>query len=245
MERVWWSSLGAARLPVMPIHSAMSSRFPLLESVPSIQALMEDPQYAQVRAEFESHPDYQAADVSVRPDTAPGPHGPVPVRVYNDGAGDGSRACLVWMHGGAFMMGNPDMPEADWASRQLAQRADAVVVSVDYRLCQGGVHLGEGEGADRQQGDDGVQPARDAERGVEDAGHDRDRQVAGVGDRRGRLGAAGDRAERHEGNSAIRSLPTQYSRRRRRDLVSAANPIDAWPRIVGRQVGLIRGCDDG
>jgi acetyl esterase/lipase len=60
--------------------------------------------------------------------------------VYNDGAGDGSRPCLVWMHGGAFMMGNLDMPEADWTSRELAKRADAVVVSVDYRLCQDGVH---------------------------------------------------------------------------------------------------------
>jgi hypothetical protein len=38
---------------------------------------------------------------------------------------------------------------------------------------------------------------------------------------------------------------TQYSPRRRRDLVSDANPIDALPRIVGRQVGPIRGCDDG
>jgi hypothetical protein len=56
MERAWWPARAAARLPVMPIHSAMSSRFPLLEGVPSIQALMEDPQYAQVRAEFESHP---------------------------------------------------------------------------------------------------------------------------------------------------------------------------------------------
>jgi len=101
---------------------------------------MEDPQYAQVRAEFESHPGYQAPDVSVRPDAAPGPHGPVPVRVYNDGAGDGSRPCLVWMHGGAFMMGNLDMPEADWTARELGRRADAVVVSVDYRLCQGSVH---------------------------------------------------------------------------------------------------------
>jgi acetyl esterase/lipase len=140
MERAWWPARAAGRLPVMPIHAAMSSRFPLLEGVPSIQALMEDPQYAQVRAEFESHPGYQAPDVSVRPDAAPGPHGPVPVRVYNDGAGDGSRPCLVWMHGGAFMMGNLDMPEADWTARELGRRADAVVVSVDYRLCQGGVH---------------------------------------------------------------------------------------------------------
>ena len=125
----------------MPIHSAMSSRFPLLEGVPSMQSLMEDPRYAEVRAAFEYHPDYVVPDVSVRYDAAPGPHGPVPVRVY-DAGGDsaGGRPCLVWMHGGAFMMGNLDMPEADWAARELAKRADAVVVSVDYRLCQGGVH---------------------------------------------------------------------------------------------------------
>jgi acetyl esterase len=124
----------------MPIHSAMSSRFPLLEGVPSIQALVDDPQYAQVRAKFESHPGYHAPDVSVRSAAAPGPHGQVPVRVYDDGAGDGSRPCLVWMHGGGFMMGDLDMPEADWTSRELAGRAGAVVVSVDYRLCTGGVH---------------------------------------------------------------------------------------------------------
>ena len=85
MERAWWPGRAAARLPVMPIHAAMSSRFPLLEGVPSIQALLEDPQYAQVRAAFESHPGYRAPDVSVRTDAAPGPHGPVPVRVYSDG----------------------------------------------------------------------------------------------------------------------------------------------------------------
>src|ERR1700684_1038698 len=125
----------------MPIHSAMSSRFPLLDGVPSMQALMEDPQYADVRAEFEAHPDYQVPDVSVRSDAAPAPHSAVPVRVYDAGdPGDGGRPCLVWMHGGAFIAGNLDMPEADWTARELAIRAGAVVVSVDYRLCNDGVH---------------------------------------------------------------------------------------------------------
>jgi acetyl esterase len=125
----------------MPIHSAMSSRFPLLEGVPSMQALVEDPRYAEVRAAFEYHPDYVVPDVNVRSDAAPGPHGPVPVRVY-DAGGDtgGGRPCLVWMHGGAFMAGSLDMPEADWTARELAVRAGAVVVSVDYRLCNDGVH---------------------------------------------------------------------------------------------------------
>ena len=128
----------------MPVHPAMSSRFPLFEGVPSMQALMEDPQYERVRAELGAHPDYQVPDVRVRSDAAPGPHGPVPVRVYadgdDDGRGAGERPCLVWMHGGAFIAGDLDMPEADWFSREVARRAGAVVVSVDYRLCNEGVH---------------------------------------------------------------------------------------------------------
>src|SRR3712207_3561014 len=31
------------------------------------------------------------------------------------------------------------MPEADWTAREICTRAGAVVVSVDYRLCVGGV----------------------------------------------------------------------------------------------------------
>ena len=38
------------------------------------------------------------------------------------------------------MSGNLDMPEADWTARELAGRAGAVVVTVDYRLCNEAVH---------------------------------------------------------------------------------------------------------
>jgi acetyl esterase/lipase len=127
----------------MPIHPAMSSRFPLLDGVPSMQALFEDPQFAQVRERFESHPDYHVPDVNVRSEAVPGPHGPVPVRIYADdasSAGDAGRPCLVWLHGGAFLAGDLDMAEADWTARELARRAGAVAVSVDYRLCNDGVH---------------------------------------------------------------------------------------------------------
>ncbi len=40
---------------------------------------------------------------------------------------------LVWAHGGAFMAGSLDMPEADEVARALARRG-TTVVSVDYRL---------------------------------------------------------------------------------------------------------------
>lgn len=71
----------------------------------------------------------------------PGPHGSVRVRVYSPVAAGTPRPGLVWMHGGGFQFGDLDMPEADQVARGLAIRAGAVVVSVDYRLVQGGVHF--------------------------------------------------------------------------------------------------------
>lgn len=61
-----------------------------------------------------------------------GPDGDVPVRVYTpDGAVNASRGVLLWIHGGGWMLG--DLDTADATCRALANRAEAVVVSVDYR----------------------------------------------------------------------------------------------------------------
>src|SRR5205085_6919033 len=60
-----------------------------------------------------------------------GPHGPIPVRVYQ--AGTSGRG-FVWNHGGGWVGGDLDMPEADATSRRIALGIDGVVVSVDYRL---------------------------------------------------------------------------------------------------------------
>jgi acetyl esterase len=62
-----------------------------------------------------------------------GPHGDLRVRLYEPAADAERVAGLVWAHGGAFMHGDLDMPEADWVARSLAA-AGVVVVSVDYRL---------------------------------------------------------------------------------------------------------------
>ncbi|HWV78766.1 MAG TPA: alpha/beta hydrolase fold domain-containing protein [Isoptericola sp.] len=59
-----------------------------------------------------------------------GPHGDLPVRVYLPGTTP--VAGLVWAHGGGFMHGDLDMPEADGVARALAA-AGVLVVSVDYR----------------------------------------------------------------------------------------------------------------
>lgn len=70
----------------------------------------------------------------------PGPHGPVRVRVYRPATGATSGVGLAWMHGGAYITGDLDMPEADLTARGLVTRTRGVVVSIDYRLCIDGVH---------------------------------------------------------------------------------------------------------
>lgn len=84
--------------------------------------------------------EYSAVEADVRDLDVDGPHGPIPVRVYQPEGSDGHRPLLVWCHGGAWLGGDLDMPEADATSRELSRRADAVVVSVGYRLAVFGVH---------------------------------------------------------------------------------------------------------
>ena len=75
-------------------------------------------------------------DLRIDSREAPGPHGPVPLRIYTPIApAAGPRPVLVFCHGGSFQHGDLQMPEGDHTARGVAGRADAVVVSVDYRLC--------------------------------------------------------------------------------------------------------------
>lgn len=67
----------------------------------------------------------------------PGPHGDVELRVHRpDGTPD---AALVWVHGGAFVAGDLDMPESDAVARALAATG-VLVVAVGYRLAGPGTH---------------------------------------------------------------------------------------------------------
>lgn len=62
-----------------------------------------------------------------------GPHGTIPIRHYQPDYAGAPAPGLVWLHGGSWIGGDLDMPEADWVSRELASRGIAVV-SVSYRL---------------------------------------------------------------------------------------------------------------
>ncbi len=65
--------------------------------------------------------------------TIPGPAGDIPVRIYTSAmASEVPQPCLVWYHGGGWVIG--DLDTTDGACRSLCHRAGVTVVSVDYRL---------------------------------------------------------------------------------------------------------------
>jgi len=133
----------------------LAARAHLLEGLGPEEALSPEAEAAW-RAPF-GEPESWDLDIVDR--DLPGPHGRVPVRIYTPRASGGAaeaadaatdaasdapgadagsapaRPVLVWIHGGSFQHGDLDMPEAHEVSRGVAGRADAVVVSVFYRLC--------------------------------------------------------------------------------------------------------------
>ena len=79
------------------------------------------------------HPELRVEDRAI-----PGPVGPVGIRIYwpptdpGRSAGSSASPVVVYFHGGGFVVG--DLDTHDGSSRQHAVGADAIVVSVDYRL---------------------------------------------------------------------------------------------------------------
>ena len=61
-----------------------------------------------------------------------GRDGVVPVRVYRPAGADAPAACVMYIHGGGFVLGSLD--SGDQIASGIAQEVGAVVVSVDYRL---------------------------------------------------------------------------------------------------------------
>ncbi|MFY9956742.1 alpha/beta hydrolase [Bradyrhizobium sp.] len=72
---------------------------------------------------------------SVQPLSIPAPHGAIPARIYTPKKlrkTDGLAPCLVFFHGGGWVIG--DLETHDVVCRKLAQEAELIVISVDYRL---------------------------------------------------------------------------------------------------------------
>jgi acetyl esterase len=71
----------------------------------------------------------------VQPLTIPSPTGPIPARIYRPRQlrkADGLAPCLVFFHGGGWVIG--DLDSHDVVCRKLADEGRLIVVSVDYRL---------------------------------------------------------------------------------------------------------------
>ena len=83
---------------------------------------------AYTNALAQPHPD----DMAVHDAAAPSADGDVPLRVYRPAGGEGARPCILYLHGGGFMLG--DLDSSDSIAWGFAQGTGAVVVSVDYRL---------------------------------------------------------------------------------------------------------------
>lgn len=121
------------------LHPLYQARVGLLAGIPG-PGLIPVPEHEEARHAFQApfgEPKLPVVEVS--DELIPGPNGPVPVRRYQKPTLATPTVGLIWMHGGAFMYGDLDTPEADHFAREMAHRANAVVVSVDYRLCDGQV----------------------------------------------------------------------------------------------------------
>lgn len=90
---------------------------------------------AAARRAYETERSYWNADkpdvAMVRDHVLPGPHGPIPVRLYRPVA-EGLLPVLVYLHGGGYVLGSLDTH--DRAMRLLALKSGAAVLGIGYRL---------------------------------------------------------------------------------------------------------------
>ena len=63
---------------------------------------------------------------------APGPRGPIPIRIYHPEGAASPAPLLIYYHGGGYVCGSLDSYDA--VCRKLAHESGFVVASVDYRL---------------------------------------------------------------------------------------------------------------
>jgi acetyl esterase len=116
----------------MPVHPEAQQLLTLLEQAglpPFEESTVPNARAAgQGFVELQGEP-APVDDVADR--TVPGPAGDIPIRVYRP-AGHGPLPVVVYYHGGGWVIG--DLEVVDRPCRLLASAAQAVVVSVDYRL---------------------------------------------------------------------------------------------------------------
>ena len=119
-------------------HLVDPELLPALDALPSLHISRE--MLGMVRGQLASLYERMSAGASasqtvqMREVFADGPAGAASIRllVYSANRSGLARPAYLYLHGGGFYMGSPDM--ADAQSRTLAETLDCVVVAVDYRL---------------------------------------------------------------------------------------------------------------
>ena len=78
---------------------------------------------------------YVPPAVTVQDRVIAGSETSIPIKIFTPtSTAPGLRPIFVWFHGGAFVAGSYQMGESIYPGYELAARADAVVISVEYRL---------------------------------------------------------------------------------------------------------------
>lgn len=123
----------------MPLDPFLAAKVHLIDGV-TWEDTQRDPVLAARAAEYYADPaEAVVPDVAIEDRAIPGPHGDIGVRLYQPRVE--ARRALMWLHGGGFGGGDLDMLEGHIVSAELAARADALVVSVDYRLADGTIRF--------------------------------------------------------------------------------------------------------
>lgn len=120
-ERPWVEPDTAALLAAMATDFAGAPAFPTVE---------ERREGLGVAADLYGPAPAEVGRIEER--IAPGPHGPVPVRLYwPTGRAIGPSPLLLHIHGGGWVLGDPDVYER--VCRAYCLAGDCIVVDVDYR----------------------------------------------------------------------------------------------------------------
>ncbi|MXZ47195.1 MAG: alpha/beta hydrolase [Chloroflexi bacterium] len=121
----------------MPLHPQAQAFLEVAEAANALLPPLEERDAAAWRAQGQelaeraSHLPFSPPVHSETDRTIPGPAGEIPVRVLTPGPG-GDYPVLVWFHGGGWVLGGLD--GGIHALRLLANVANCVIVSIDYRL---------------------------------------------------------------------------------------------------------------
>jgi len=173
----------------MPLHPLFASRLSIFED----ETLSFEEQLAAFNAPLSEYasPEVETIDLEI----VGGEH-KIPARLYWPKNNEPNLPGLVWFHGGGFTEGGLWQNESDVVSRELAHRANLIVLAVDYRLCNNGILFPAPQ-------EDGVSSLQWMAKNAEKLGIDKSRIFIGGISAGGALAASVTVQDRDSGNNFL------------------------------------------